>query len=357
MKGLDYAWGGPRGQLGTIKSLGYGFIARYLSSDSSKNLTLQEKNSAMAVGLAVIVVWETSANRIMGGHAAGVADARSADAEVKALGMPGIPIYFACDFDASAAQQATINAYLDGVASVIGHGRTGLYAGYYPIKRSFDAGKIAFGWQTYAWSGGQWDSRAQVRQVQNAIRVLGYDVDLNESVKTDFGQWPRKVGPPPPPVDPTKLTLKQGDSGDPVKYLQQRLNVWGVAKPPLVVDSSFGPATAAAVGELQKEHKLPVDRVVGATTWAILKTNPPVTPPPPPPPPGKTWKDWTTTGTYSLADFAKNVAGTDVTSLLANTAKHYGSFDAATKAYLNGLAAGTVKPTDKIVGAKFWVFQ
>ncbi len=37
------------------------------------------------------------------------------------------------------------------------------------IKRLFDGGKITWGWQTYAWSGGNWDSRAQVRQVQNDI--------------------------------------------------------------------------------------------------------------------------------------------------------------------------------------------
>jgi hypothetical protein len=40
---------------------------------------------------------------------------------------------------------------------VIGRARVGLYAGYYVIKRAFDAKKITWGWQTHAWSGGHWD--------------------------------------------------------------------------------------------------------------------------------------------------------------------------------------------------------
>ena len=51
--------------------------------------------------------------------------------------------------------------------------RTGAYGGYYVIKRAFDAGKITWGWQTYAWSGGQWDARAQFRQTSNGITAAG----------------------------------------------------------------------------------------------------------------------------------------------------------------------------------------
>jgi len=32
------------------------------------------------------------------------------------------------------------------------------------MQRLFDDGKIAYGWQTYAWSYGNWDGRAQLRQ-------------------------------------------------------------------------------------------------------------------------------------------------------------------------------------------------
>ncbi len=63
------------------------------------------------------------------GHQAGLADARHADAVVTALGMPGVPVYFAADWDAGQADQPAISAYLDGAASVIGRRRTGIYGG------------------------------------------------------------------------------------------------------------------------------------------------------------------------------------------------------------------------------------
>ena len=79
-----------------------------------------------------------------------------------------------------------------------GVARTGAYGGYYVIQRLFDAGKIKWGWQTYAWSGGQWDSRAQLRQVQNGI--AGGQMDEDTSEADDFGQWGH--GTPAPPDQP-----------------------------------------------------------------------------------------------------------------------------------------------------------
>ena len=103
--------------------------------------------------------------------------------------MPdGRPIYFSIDFDAQPSQQSAINAYFDGVASVLGRDRTGAYGGYGPISRLFDDGKIKWGWQTYAWSDGQWDARAQLRQFLNGIGPGGGE-DEDRSTVADFGQW------------------------------------------------------------------------------------------------------------------------------------------------------------------------
>jgi len=128
-----------------------------------------------------------------------VQDAKDAAAQAKSCGMPaGRPIYFAVDFDASSSQQSAINAYLDGAASVLGKNRTGIYGGYNPVKRALDGGHCAWAWQTYAWSGGKWDSRAQLQQYSNDHTIGGVGLDYDRSTKNDYGQWKVGVSPAPP---------------------------------------------------------------------------------------------------------------------------------------------------------------
>ena len=191
VRGVDYAWSHPAPS--AIHGAGYAFAARYLSYDGgAKNLSPGESGALWANGVDVVVVFEENAENALGGYGQGVADARLANDQSIADGIPpGRPIYFAIDFDATEGQQPTIDAYFDGVASVIGRARAGAYGGFYPVSRLFDAGKIAWGWQTYAWSGGQWDSRAQLRQVDNGVSVGGSlnCCDADQSVAADFGQW------------------------------------------------------------------------------------------------------------------------------------------------------------------------
>jgi len=193
--GVDYSWGRPG--VAALKRAGVKFVCRYLSHDTTgKNLTRAEAEELSDAGIWLVVVWQTTKNRPLDGRAAGEADARDAAAQAKSRGMPDDrPIYFAADWDASAAQQSAINAYLDGAASVIGRDRVGLYGGYGPVKRAFDAGKITYGWQTYAWSGGRWDSRAQIQQYLNEQTINGAAVDYNRAVADDYGQWRVGVSP------------------------------------------------------------------------------------------------------------------------------------------------------------------
>jgi Domain of unknown function (DUF1906) len=194
-KGLDYAWHGTI-NWSCFKQQGVTFIMRYFSFDDDKDLTEAELNAALQNGIEVGVVWETTANRMLGGYNAGVSDAQSADARADSIGMTGIPLYFACDWDAHESDQPEINSYMDGVISVIGKKRAGMYAGYWPLKRAWDAGKLTYGWQTYAWSGGNWDSRAHLRQVQNGVTVCGVSSDWDEAHAHDYGQWPRPTDAP-----------------------------------------------------------------------------------------------------------------------------------------------------------------
>jgi MYXO-CTERM domain-containing protein len=196
--GVDYSWYRPAPS--SLVADGYRFVARYLSNDTTgKNLSLGEAQALEAAGLDIVSNWEDGAENALDGYNQGVTDAQTAQSQATADGAPATrPIYFSIDFDAESAQAAAVDAYFQGVASVIGLARTGAYGGYFIINQLFNAGLITWGWQTYAWSGTptQWDPRAQFRQIENGI--AGSEMDLDEAVATDFGQWGPGVAPPPP---------------------------------------------------------------------------------------------------------------------------------------------------------------
>jgi Rv2525c-like, glycoside hydrolase-like domain len=199
VRGIDYAWSHPGGA--AIRAAGYGFVMRYLSRDASKNLTRAELADLRAHGLLVGVVWEGAAKDMLGGRAAGMTDARAAATQLGALGMADAFCYFAADWDAAPGEQAAIDAYLDGAASILGRAHIGIYGGYWPTSRALTAGKASKSWQTYAWSGGHWDARCSIRQGVY-VRVGGVECDVNESFGADSGFWPRPPAPKPPPAPP-----------------------------------------------------------------------------------------------------------------------------------------------------------
>jgi peptidoglycan hydrolase-like protein with peptidoglycan-binding domain len=62
-------------------------------------------------------------------------------------------------------------------------------------------------------------------------------------------------------------TVRRGDCGDTVLFIQQRLTVLGF---PVTADGRFGPGTEQAVKDFQTARGLTADGVVGTTTWAAL---------------------------------------------------------------------------------------
>lgn len=189
MDGLDFAWSKP--SVSAILAGGYRFVCRYLSWDTTgKNLTYAEAQSYLSNGIGVVSNWEYSANAAANGRGQGVSDAtEGARQHTSCGGPPDAPIYFSVDFDVPSSQYGAVASYFDGVASVIGLARTGAYGGYPIINYLFNNGRITYGWQTFAWSSGRWDGRAQLRQVQNGITVGGADCDHDVSMVDNFGQW------------------------------------------------------------------------------------------------------------------------------------------------------------------------
>jgi hypothetical protein len=183
--GVDYAWANKN--YDALKAAGVKFVMRYISHDASKDLTLGEKRELHRRGIKVGVVFEARANRALGGHSAGVSDATYSEARVKALGLPGIPVYFGVDWDVTDAQKPAVADYLAGAASVIGKSRTGVYGGYWVVKYMVEHGVCSWFWQTYAWSGGHIHPEAHIHQFKNGDTIGGMSVDRNHGSTAGFG--------------------------------------------------------------------------------------------------------------------------------------------------------------------------
>lgn len=199
--GLDYSGGRPSGL--AVARTGYRFVCRYLPNGLASgrvNLTAAETADMRHNDVAVVLVWESQANRAAQGRAAGVEDATKAAAQAAVVGCDGQPIYFAVDFDAPdyapaatspRAKLGPIGDYFDGVASVLPHSRVGVYGGYWAVRRALDAGLAAWAWQTVAWSGGQVDPRIHLFQRAGYVNVDGVQCDINEARQDQFGQTPQ----------------------------------------------------------------------------------------------------------------------------------------------------------------------
>jgi hypothetical protein len=198
--GLDFGWGGP--SVGFLRSQGVRFAASYLSYDASKNWQAAQVRAYHAAGIATVAVWETAAERALGGYWAGVSDARAAATQARALGEPANrPIYFAVDFDSSPNPSAIL-PYFQGADSVLGPSRVGAgYGGIATIRALFAHRLVRYGWQTSAWSGGIWDPRAQIEQY-----AYSQSFDRDRATASDYGQWPYTA--PKPHVGPSPQLRK-----------------------------------------------------------------------------------------------------------------------------------------------------
>lgn len=71
----------------------------------------------------------------------------------------------------------------------------------------------------------------------------------------------------PAPAAAKRPTIRRGDTGEHVKFLQRWLGVVGAGDPGY---GTFGPATEAAVRRYQGMRGLVVDGIVGPKTWAEM---------------------------------------------------------------------------------------
>lgn len=91
------------------------------------------------------------------------------------------------------------------------------------------------------------------------------------------GPAPEPEPEPPAPPSTDHPTLKKGDTGSWVSYMQSIT--------PLIADGDFGSNTDSALRYFQKTHGLTSDGICGPSTWNALETQ--EEPEPPKPPPGE----------------------------------------------------------------------
>lgn len=298
MLGIDYSSGVPAPA--AVLEAGYGFIARYVSNvGNPKNLTAAEARAARAAGLDIVVVFESTASRSLGGVGAGHVDGLAARAQAEAAGAPvNSAIYAAVDFDVtSTAQLAAVAAYFDGFRGVLGPHPAGAYGELSVVDALLTGRHVTYGWQTGAWSGGKLSRLAHLYQRIGGVTVGGVSCDVDVALAPDFGQWgraaiahptahpnpyafgTRPVGYPIPPgarghqavivIGGRRVVVEVGTD---VKAVQ-----WAAGLPFAGVDGIAGPATHAAIIRFQTGHRdargrpLTRDGVAGPLTIGAMR--------------------------------------------------------------------------------------
>lgn len=321
---VDYAFG-AHPPVSVLKDHHVVAVGRYVSSlpandGNGKNLIPSEKNALHAGGIGIVLFAEEGAQRMLGGHPAGAADARHFGAVVKALGMDGAVMFGAADWDAAPGDQPEIDAYLDGAASVLGRGRTGIYGGFWPVNRALNAGKASFAVQTYAWSGFTVSRvRALASRLSGPMLVSAHD-QRETLAAAAAGTRPahsvlvtRVAGRDLPGtfLFDDRAGLRQGPGGQ-----------LGGAN----VD--FDEAVLPDFGQWPRPS-------AGARTWQV----------------------WETKGHTSLQQVAE-ACHMSPSHILRATAEKFGPFDAAVADYVNGVFDGSVDPSAVMpAGGRLWVLR
>jgi len=145
---------------------GYDFVCRYYNiNNPSKNLTLAEAHVLSNAGLRMVAIWENGYPITPGyfTHAAGVHDGTSAYYyALQQIGQPpSTPIYFAVDYDASAADvKGPVLSYFNGIRdgfNTISKNNPayaiGVYGSGLTCTAMLQAGTASFSWlaQSMGW--------------------------------------------------------------------------------------------------------------------------------------------------------------------------------------------------------------
>lgn len=188
--GVDYSSSVSRPSTSQLKSKGMEFVVRYLSGYASKDIAKAEYALLKAAGIKLVLVYEKQAQRPESGKSAGVEDAKAVNGLLAKYGLPTDSfVYYAVDYDTTVGPH--IRGYFQGINSVRGVDKTGVYGGKAVVDGCLKENLVGKAWQTYAWSGGKWntDERTVLRQVKNGVKYSGWpiDIDIDEAWAANYG--------------------------------------------------------------------------------------------------------------------------------------------------------------------------
>lgn len=200
-----------------IRAAGYAGVVNYVSLSrpgtnfGAKPITRPYAESLTRAGLVIISNYQygkpggSAPSDFTRGYAGGVADARAAwQLHTAAGGGRSAPIFFSIDEDISRETWNRVALqWFRGINSVLGVQRTGVYGGIDVchwaavdgvIGNSRTPGRV-WAWQTRAWSGNRIHPNAVLYQRVVSTKsnpgplVGGFEVDVNDVLAQDCGQW------------------------------------------------------------------------------------------------------------------------------------------------------------------------
>jgi hypothetical protein len=179
--GFDYSKGHPSGA--AIAARGE-FVIRYIDHPTrmgAKHITRSEYDDLIAHGVHVWLVCERSIIDWEGGRPGGAALARDARAGADHIGYPaGRLIFFTADMHLTPEQILTVQAFIDGAASVLGRDATGGY-GFSELIRALKAGNNCRGlWQTGSRSAVVDGAHFYQANDRPNVTIDGVTCDVNE---------------------------------------------------------------------------------------------------------------------------------------------------------------------------------
>ena len=194
--GVDTCAKITKDQAQKLSGCGISFVGRYLVNPAfNKAITDDEAKRLHEAGLAVVLIWETTASRAREGAEAGKLDGYSAYSYAKQIGVPdGCAIYFAVDYDAPRTDYPAIEQYLYAAKLACAPYKCGVY-GKADLVNSVRADAYM---QCVAWSNGLVSEKANIYQyewqggaeAQKIAKETGVAVDMDRCDSlTSAGAW------------------------------------------------------------------------------------------------------------------------------------------------------------------------